>query len=103
MRNSVGIVFGASKAASSEVAVYLPPFLTALLFLSYVRITTAYFYATEKTKLSYMLVYAELVLSVLLMITLPLVLDLHGVWLAIPVAQGFTGCIAAAAKYRENH
>ncbi len=52
-RNSVGPLFGASADASQEVAHYLPLFLAAMLFVSYVRVTTSYFYATEKTGLSY--------------------------------------------------
>ena len=72
--------------------------LTALLFLAYVRITTAYFYAAEKTALSYLLVYAEPVCTLLLLLALPPVLGLNGVWLAVPLAQTVTFVIALIAK-----
>ena len=50
-----------------------------MLFLAFVRITTSYFYATEKTVLSYVLVYAEPICTLLLLLALPLLLDLEGV------------------------
>ena len=58
-RRQIGILFGASSDANAGVARYLPYFLATLLFLAFVRITTSYFYATEETLLSYILVYAE--------------------------------------------
>ena len=69
--------------------------LTALLFLAYVRITTAYFYAAEKTALSYLLVYAEPVCTLLLLLALPPVFGLNGVWLA--AALGADGHICYRA------
>ena len=71
-RNQVGLLFGASADANLSVAQYLPYFLATLLFLAFVRITTSYFYATEKTMLSYLLVYAEPVCTLLLLLVLPL-------------------------------
>ena len=83
----MGLLFGASPNASQEVAVYLPLFLVAMLFVSYVRVTTSYFYATEKTGLSYALVFAEPGFQLVLFLLLPLGLDLLGVWLTVPLAQ----------------
>ena len=97
-RVQVGVLFGASPEANIGVAQYLPWFLAALLFLAYVRITTAYFYAAEKTALSYLLVYAEPVCTLLLLLALPPVLGLNGVWLAVPLAQTVTFVIALIAK-----
>ena len=99
-RTQVGVLFGASPEANIGVAQYLPWFLAALLFLAYVRITTAYFYAAEKTTLSYLLVYAEPVCTLLLLLILPPVLGLDGVWLAVPLAQTVTYVIALIAKAR---
>ena len=48
-RAKVGTLFGASPEANAGVIQYLPFFLATLLFLAFVRITTSYFYATEKT------------------------------------------------------
>lgn len=97
-RNSVGLLFGASLDASQEVAHYLPLFLAAMLFVSYVRVTTSYFYATEKTGLSYALVFAEPGFQLVLFLLLPLGLDLLGVWLAVPLAQVLAWAAALCAK-----
>ena len=71
-----------------------------MLFLAFVRITTSYFYATEKTVLSYVLVDAEPLCTLLLLLVLPLLFDLEGVWLAVPLAQVLTFVIAWIAKRR---
>ena len=95
---AVGTLFGASAEANAGVIRYLPLFLATLLFLAFVRITTSYFYATEKNGLSYLLVYAEPVCTLLMLLILPPMLKLTGVWLATPVAQVITFVIAWAAK-----
>ena len=99
-RAKVGVLFGASADANAGVIQYLPFFLATLLFLAFVRITTSYFYATEKVALSYLLVYAEPVCTLLALLLLPLLLKLTGVWLAVPIAQVITFVIAWIAKGR---
>ena len=79
-RAKVGILFGASADANAGVVQYLPYFLATLLFLAFVRITTSYFYAAEKTVLSYVLVYAEPVCTLLLLLILPPMLKLTAAW-----------------------
>ena len=97
-REKVGILFGASMEANTGVVQYLPFFLATLLFLAFVRITTSYLYATEKTVLSYILVYAEPVCTLLVLLLLSPVLKLTGVWLAVPLAQVVTFVIAWGAE-----
>ncbi len=99
-RAKVGVLFGASTEANAGVVQYLPFFLATLLFLAFVRITTSYFYATEKNALSYLLVYAEPVCTLLILVILPPMLKLTGVWLAVPIAQVITFMIALIAKCR---
>ena len=53
-RTKIGLLFGASASANADVGRYLPFFLATVLLLSFVRITTSYFYATEKAALSYL-------------------------------------------------
>ena len=77
-RSKVGVLFGASGEANLGVIRYLPYFLAPLLFLAFVRITTSYFYATEKNGLSYALVYAEPAIVLLLLLILPPWLGLTG-------------------------
>ena len=74
--------------------------LLLLPLLAYARVTIAYFYATEKTALSYVLVFSEPVLTFAVLLILPQMLKLTGVWLAIPAAQALTFCIAVPARRR---
>lgn len=99
-RAKVGVLFGASPEANAGVIQYLPFFLATLLFLAFVRITTSYFYAMEKNALSYLLVYAEPVGTLLMLLILPPMLKLTGVWLAVPIVQFITFVIAMIAKFR---
>lgn len=97
-RDLVGVLFGASAVACREVAFYLPFFLATLLFVSFVRVTTSYFYATEKTGLSYALVFAEPLFQLVFLLLLPLFLGLLGVWLAVPLAQVMAWIVSVCAK-----
>lgn len=87
-------------AADAGVTARLPLFLATLPLLAYTRVTIAYFYATEKTALSYVLVFSEPVLTFAVLLILPLLFRLTGVWLAIPAAQALTFCIAVPARRR---
>lgn len=98
-RGKVGVLFGASGETNTDVIRYLPYFLAPMLFLAFVRITTSYYYATEKNILSYTLVYAEPVLTFVLLLILPSFLKLEGIWLVVPIAQGLTFLIALAEKF----
>ncbi len=99
-KSKIGILFGALAETNAGVIQYLPFFLATLLFLAFVRITTSYFYATEKNALSYLLVYAEPLDTLLMLLILPPMLKLTGVWLAVPIAQVITFVIACVAKRR---
>lgn len=101
-RGKIGVLFGASADANIGVMQYLPYFLAPLLLLAFVRITTSYFYATEKTILSYLLVYAEPVCTLLFLLVLPVMMGITGVWLAVPSAQVVTFLIAWIAKRRDR-
>lgn len=99
-RRHIGVLFGASYEASQGVAAYLTLFLATMLFLSFVRITTSYFYATEETGFSYVLVYAEPALLLVILLAAPPVIGLDGVWIAVPFAQFLTWCISVCAKHK---
>ena len=99
-RSVIGVLFGASAEANAGVIARLPLFLATLPLLAYTRVTIAYFYATEKTALSYVLVFSEPVLTFAVLLILPQLLKLTGVWLAIPAAQALTFCIAVPARRR---
>ena len=99
-RSVIGVLFGASAEANAGVTARLPLFLVTLPLLAYTRVTIAYFYATEKTALSYVLVFSEPVLTFAVLLILPQLFKLTGVWLAIPAAQALTFCIAVPARRR---
>ena len=82
------------------MAACLPLFLATMLFLAFVRVTTSYFYATEKTGLSYALVFAEPGFQLVLFLTLPIVPGLFGVWLAVPLSQVLAWSVSVCAKCR---
>ena len=70
-RGSLGILFGASGEVNSEIAKIMPVFLLSVPFVAILRITTASFYATEKSALSYILTFIEPLFMLLFMFVLP--------------------------------
>lgn len=70
-RTKIGILFGASAAVNNEIAKIVPIFLVSLPFVSITRISTACFYATEKSTLSYILTFIEPILMLVFMLILP--------------------------------
>lgn len=87
-RNLIPRLFGASEQAAYLFANVLPYFILGLLFLSFSRITTSYFYATQKNTLAYILIYGEpLILFFLVSFVLPPLFQLNGLWMSVPVTQ----------------
>ncbi|HJD28162.1 MAG TPA: polysaccharide biosynthesis C-terminal domain-containing protein [Candidatus Blautia avicola] len=70
-RGSLGLLFGTSNDVNVEVAKIIPIFLISVPFVAVTRVTTASFYASEKSALSYLLTFIEPVLMLLLMLLLP--------------------------------
>ena len=87
LRFDIPILFGSSNDVVNGVARLLPLFLLGSLFTPFSRVTTAYFYATEKSFSSYLLVYGELVILAILLFALSSLFGLMGVWLSIPISQ----------------
>lgn len=70
-RDLIGVLFGSSAEVNARIAEILPIFLISVPFVAVTRVTTASFYATEESILSYILTYIEPVLMLILMFTLP--------------------------------
>lgn len=70
-RESLGILFGASNEVNAEIAKIMPVFLASVPFVAVSRITTASFYATEKSAFSYILTFIEPLFMLILMLILP--------------------------------
>lgn len=98
-RKKIGILFGASNEVTIEIAKIIPIFLVSVPFIAINRITTANFYATEKTMLSYILTFIEPILMLLLMIMLP---PLFGgqimIWWSTVFARIVSAMLALALK-----
>lgn len=70
-RGGLGVLFGASGQVNGEIAKIMPIFLLPVPFAAVLRVTTASFYATEKSGYSYILTFTEPVFMLVLMLVLP--------------------------------
>lgn len=70
-RWKIGTLFGASDEVNINTGKIIPIFLISVPFVAITRVSTASFYATEKSILSYILTFIEPVLMLILMLILP--------------------------------
>lgn len=70
-RSKIGLLFGTSQEVNLGIQKIMPIFLVSVPFVSITRISTASFYATEKSMLSYILTFIEPILMLILMLILP--------------------------------
>lgn len=100
-RGSLGILFGTSKEVNAEIAKIMPVFLLSVPFVAILRITTASFYATEKSMFSYVLTFIEPLFMLVLMLILP---PLFGgqtmIWWSTVLARILSAFLAVILK---NH
>lgn len=90
MKTTIPQIFGASAEASVIIANSLPIFTVAFPLMAISRTSSAYFYGIQHANYASILVYLEpLAITPLCMLILPLIFNLNGVWLAMPVTQGF--------------
>ena len=67
----IGELFGASTEVNINTGKIIPIFLISVPFVAVTRVSTACFYATEKSILSYILTFIEPVLMLVFMLILP--------------------------------
>ena len=100
-KGSLGVLFGASSAVNTEIAKIMPIFLVSVPFVAILRITTASFYATEKSAFSYVLTFIEPLFMLVLMLILP---PLFGgqvmIWWSTVLARVLSALLALILK---NH
>ena len=98
-KDLVGVLFGSSAEVNARIAEILPIFLISVPFVAVTRVTTASFYATEESILSYILTYIEPVLMLILMFTLP---PLFGgqimIWWSTVIARILAAVLALILK-----
>ena len=71
LRGKIGLLFGSSAEVNVGVIAVMPIFLVSVPFDAITRVSTAAFYATEKSGLSYILTFMEPVMMLALMLVLP--------------------------------
>lgn len=104
-RYSIPLLFGSSPEVVAAVGELMPVFLYGLLFTGISRVTMSYYYATEKSSLSYVLVYGELLILFLFQLVLSPVIGINGTWYATPLSQAVISAVAAflvLAERRKN-
>lgn len=100
-KGSLGALFGASDFVNTEIAKIMPVFLVSVPFVAILRITTASFYATEKSAFSYVLTFIEPLFMLMLMLILP---PLFGgqvmIWWSTVFARMLSALLAVILKNR---
>ena len=86
-RYVIPLIFGGSEEVITEVARVTNFFTAGLIFVGISRTTISYFYATEKNKLAYILIYLEPFILLLAIIGLSVQFRLDGTWYATAVTQ----------------
>lgn len=101
MRTILGPLFGTSDSVSLDIAAIIPIFLVSVPFVAICRVTTASFYATERSGYSYLLTFIEPVLMLALMLILP---PLFGgqvmIWWSTVFARVLSAVLALILKGR---
>ena len=86
-REHAAALFGASREVTENVGRIFPVFIAGYLFVGISRITTSYFYATEKNRFASILIYGEPLCLLLFLTVFPRLWGIEGTWLAIPLSQ----------------
>ena len=71
LRGQIGVLFGSSPEVNGEIMMVMPIFLLSLPADAITRVTSAAFYATEKSVWSYVLILSEPVFTLVLVLILP--------------------------------
>lgn len=94
LRGQAASLFGASYQITARVADILPVFLSGYVFVSISRVTTAYFYATDKDLQACIMIYGEVIILFLLLLILPEMTGIGGTWISVPFSQLAAMCIS---------
>lgn len=86
-RNVIPVFYGTSPEAGVYIIQATPAFALIAALYGLTKPAVSYFYATHRTVRSGILVYGEIILTVIFIFLLPLILGLNGVWYTIPVVQ----------------
>lgn len=100
IRSDIGTLFGASNAVNDEISKVMIIFLVSFPFVAINRITTASFYATEKSSLAYISTFIEPISMLIFILILP---PLFGgqvmIWWSTVFARIISAILALAMKH----
>ena len=91
MRGLIPVLYGTSGAAAAYIVYATPAFALIMALYGLTKPAVSYFYATHRMVRSNLLVYGEIVLTLIFIIILPLIWGLNGVWFTIPAVQVVLG------------
>ena len=101
LRGKIGLLFGSSAEVNAGVIAVMPIFLVSVPFDAITRVSTAAFYATEKSVLSYILTFIEPIIMLALMLALPPLLGGQVmIWWSTVFAKVLTAIISIALTVR---
>lgn len=87
MRNFIPAFYGTSPEAASYIVYATPFFALVMALYGLTKPAVSYFYATHKIVFSSLLVYGEILLTIVFIFLLPLFWGIGGVWYTIPAVQ----------------
>lgn len=91
VRNLIPAFYGTSPKAGAYIVYATPLFALVMALYGLTKPAVSYFYATRKVVRSSLLVYGEMILTLLFIMILPLFMGLKGVWYTIPAVQAVLG------------
>lgn len=101
-RGRAAALFGASAGITANVAAILPVFISGYLFIAVSRVTTSWFYTTEKNLFAYLVIYGEIAALFVLLLILPRHAGILGTWAAVPLSWFFAMVFGLFFLFREK-
>lgn len=87
VRNILPAFYGTSPEAAAYIVHAAPAFALVMALYGLTKPAVSYFYATHRVVRSSLLVYGEIILTLVFIFILPFFLGLDGVWYTIPAVQ----------------
>lgn len=87
LRRRIPVFYGTSDAAADMIIHSAAAFALVMVLYGLTKPAVSYFYATEALFFSSLLVYGEILLTLVIIFCLPLLFGLDGVWYTMPSVQ----------------
>ncbi len=87
MKNLIPAFYGTSPQAAAYIVHAAPAFAIVMALYGLTKPAVSYFYATHKVFHSNLLVYGEIILTLIFIYILPFFIGVDGVWYTIPAVQ----------------